>query len=124
MSTRTLTLSPQTWDLTLDASGHLALNTGALAVSQDVANQARLFTRDAYFIQDQGIPHFLIDLGRSVNTTLIRSYLRRAALKVPQVKEVLAVEVTGFDPETRRLGGHLLFTLNQGEDHGPLRTDF
>jgi hypothetical protein len=124
MPTRTLALDPKNWDLRLDTSGHLALHAGALAISQNVANQARLFSNDAYFIQDQGIPHFLIDLGRSLNTPLLRSYLRRAALKVPEVKEVLEVEISGFDPETRRLSGKITFSLKEGENHGPLRIDF
>jgi hypothetical protein len=122
MSTRTLTLNPKTWDLTLDSSGRIALTQGALAISQNVANQARLFTEDAYFIQDQGIPHFLIDLGRAANLTLTRSYLRRAALKVPEIKEVLAVSI--INSETRRMRGEIQFTLKEGDTHGPLRINF
>lgn len=113
-STRTLLLDKKTWDLTLDGVGRIALTSDEHATAQNVANEARLFTEDAYFIQDRGIPHFVIDLGRRVNNAVTRSYLRRAALSVADVKEVLSVEITGFDPKTRTLTGDIQFSSVEG----------
>jgi hypothetical protein len=119
--TRRTLLLTRDWDLTLDGVGRIALTDGDRATAQNVANEARLFTNDAYFIQDKGIPHFLVDLGRRVNTSVLRSYLRRAALQVPDVKEVLSVEVLGFDPKTRTLTGDIQFTTMEGASDGELR---
>lgn len=114
---RTLRLT-QKWDLTLDQVGRLALLGDELATAQNVANEARLFTRDAYFAQDSGIPHFTVELGRRVNAALLRAYLRRAALLVPDVKEVLTVRIGAINPSTRTLSGDILFTTVDGHNSG------
>ena len=120
---RTLRLT-RDWDLTLDQTGRIALTGGDPATAQNVANEARLFTRDAYFIQDRGIPYFAAILGRRVNNAVARFYLRRAALSVPDVKEVLSVEVTGLHPETRALTGDIQFTTKEGTANAAIRTYF
>lgn len=121
---RTLFLNRKTWDLELDDSGLIAVANEASATAQNVANEARLFTEDAYFIQDQGVPHFLVELGRRVNASVLRSHLRRAALKVPDVREVLSVNIESFDPKTRTLTGDIRFTTVEGEANGTIRTFF
>lgn len=121
---RTLQLDRKTWDVTLDDVGRISLTGDDYATAQNVANEARLFTADAYFIQDQGIPHFTIELGRRVNASVLRSYLRRAALSVPDVKEVLSVQIISFDPKTRTLTGDIQFTTVEGVSNGTIRTYF
>lgn len=121
---RTLQLDRKSWDITLDGVGRIALTGDDAATAQNVANEVRLFTEDAYFIQDQGVPHFLIELGRRVNNSVLRSYLRRAALRVPDVKEVLSVEITRFDPKTRTLTGDIQLTTVEGVSNGTIRTYF
>lgn len=120
---RTLQLDGS-WDVTLDGVGRIALAGGDDATAQNVANEARLFTEDAYFIQDKGVPHFIVDLGRRVSSSVLRSYLRRAALSVPDVQEVLSVEITDFEPATRTLTGDIQFTTVEGESNGSVRTYF
>jgi hypothetical protein len=120
---RTLLLTKDR-DLTLDGAGRIALTDGDRAAAQNVANEARLFTQDAYFIQDKGIPHFLVSLGRRAHTSALRACLRRAALQVSDVKEVLSVEVTDFDPKTRTLTGDIHFTTVGGVSNGAIRTHF
>jgi hypothetical protein len=120
---RTLQLDRKTWDVTLDGTGRISLTGDYLATAQNVANEARLFTADAYFIQDRGVPHFLADLGRRVNASVLRSYLRRAALLVPDVREVISVEVLAFDPKTRKLTGDIRFSTREGAN-GEIRADF
>ncbi len=123
---RTLELEPKTWDITLDAAGRIALVSGNFATAQNVANEARLFTDDAYFNQDQGIPHFLAELGRKFvsNDAVIRAYLRRAARRVADVREISAIEVSRFNPENRELSGAIEFTTIEGTANGSLKTYF
>jgi hypothetical protein len=120
---RTLTLTRPGWDITLDATGRLAVTSGDAATAQAVANDVRLFTEDAYFIQDQGIPHYAVELGQGLTPMLIRSFIHRAAIRVPDVAEVLEVSVSAFDPETRQLQGDILLTTQEGS-HAPRRIDF
>lgn len=122
-SRRTLLLT-RDWDVDTDESGRIILTHDEYATAQNVANEARLFKDDAYFIQDQGIPHFVIDLGRRVNTSVARSYLRRAALSVPDVAEVLSIEIFGVDPKTRTLTGDIQFKTVEGKNNGSVRTYF
>lgn len=121
---RTVLLDRKTWDVTSDGVGRIALTTDDYATAQNVANEARLFTEDAYFIQDQGIPHFTVELGRRVNASVLRSYLRRAALSVSDVREVLSVEITAFDPTTRTLTGDMQLTTVEGAENGVVTTYF
>ena len=123
MHTRRTLLLTKDWDLTLDGTGRIALTEDEYATAQNVANEARLFTDDAYFIQDKGIPRFLFNLGRRVNSSVLRAYLRRAALCVPDVKEVLAVEVLDFDPKARRLTWDIQFSTVE-DNNGTIRTSF
>lgn len=110
---RTLALSAD-WNLRLDASGGILVEEmSAQAVAQDVANECRLFINDAYFQQDKGTPYFLVELGRlqAYPQSILRAYLRAAALRVPQIKEVLSVDIFSFDTETRQVTGEITFTL-------------
>ena len=121
---RSLHLVRDTWDITLDGVGRIALTAGDPATAQNVANEARLFTEDAYFQQDKGVPHFAVELGRRVNNAVLRSYLRRAALSVPDVREVLSVQIISFDPKTRILTGDIQFTTVEGTANGTVTTYF
>jgi len=112
---RTLNLDRNTWDLTLDGVGRIETAAGDYATAQNVANEARLFAGDAYFNQDQGIPWFVITLGRKLNLSLIRSYLRAAALRVEDVKEVVSVAIHDINPETRTVRGDIQFTTKGGD---------
>ena len=60
----TLTLDAD-WDLQLDAAGNIMTSSGDYAVAQNVANAVRLFTDDAYYDADRGIPHFALTLATS-----------------------------------------------------------
>ena len=121
---RTLNLDQRTWDLTLDGVGRIEMATEDYATAQNVANEARLFIEDAYFQQDQGIPHFVINLGHRLNPSLVRAYLRAAARRVPDVKEVLSVSYEELTPEARLLTGNIEFTTMEGVHHGVIRSYF
>ena len=52
---KTALLNPQSWDLQLTKEGNILLTSGALAIAQNLANEIRLWTNDAYFQQANGI---------------------------------------------------------------------
>lgn len=131
-TTYTLRLDPD-WDIILDGTGGIAVSGGkraadsaadlstansansgaALATAQNVANECRLFTEDAYLARDKGIPHFLVELGQRQPESVLRSSLRRAALRVPDVAEVTGIALK--NAETRTLTGTIQFTTVAGE---------
>ena len=100
------------WDLTLDAGGGIAVTQGAYGVAQNVANAVRLFTDDAYYDPERGIPHFAIDLGVVPDLSVARNRIRRAALGVDGVADA-EVEIT--DVVDRTLGGNIALTIETGE---------
>jgi hypothetical protein len=104
------------WDLHLNEAGNIATTSGALATAQGVANECRLFTRDAYFEYDKGLPHKLIELGgKNPPRPLLRTMMRRAAFRVPDVAELLGIELEDFDRERRLLTGNISFKTVEGE---------
>ena len=62
--TRKTLLLDKDWDLTLDKSGRIAVADGPYATAQNVANECRLFTDDACFDTERGIPYYVIALGQ------------------------------------------------------------
>ena len=89
---------------------------GGYATAQNVANECRLFTNDAYFDQERGIPYYLIALGHKVSPSVLRSRLRDAALLVEDVAEVTEIKLDALDTETRRITGDIQFTSREGEN--------
>ena len=114
--TRKTLLLNQQWDLTLDKSGRIAVAEGAYATAQAVANECRLFTDDAYFEPDRGIPYYLIALGRKLSPSVLRARLRDAAYLVEDVEDVTDVVLESLDTETRRVTGEIQFTSKEGEN--------
>lgn len=103
------------WDITLDATGNIATTSGAYAVAQEVANAVRLFTQDAYFDQEKGIPHFDIALGHKPIMPLIQSAILDAASAVEGVEQVTIVDLSFTD---RVLSGELQITTTEGVQVG------
>lgn len=110
---RTLSLSEK-WDLELTDTGKIALKSNAKATAQNVANECRRFRNDSYFDYDAGIPYFAITLGLPRNNAVLRSYVRKAVLRVDDVAAIKEIELDGFDNETRKLSGRISFTTNSG----------
>lgn len=111
---KSLTLDAQ-WDLTLDSGGGLATVTGDYAVAQNVANACRLFTEDAFYNPERGIPHFLADLGVKFNESVARAELQSAALSVEGVTEARAVNLS-VDTQAgkRELTGDIIIKTQTG----------
>ena len=112
---KTLLLSQPGWDLMLDNYGRIVVSEGGYATAQNVANECRLFTNDACFEQTRGIPYFLITLGKAPALSVLKARLRKAAMLVDDVKDVVSIDVQSFDTETRLLSGDIQFTSKEGE---------
>ena len=113
MAGHTLLLDIETWDLTLDGGGNIATARDGYGIAQNVANAVRLFTNDAWYDPDRGIPHFIVDLGRMPEGGVFRSRVRAAALTVDGVADA-AAEMTGM--ENRTLRGTISLTTTEGEE--------
>ena len=113
MSAYTLFLDNE-WDITLNNDGKIKTADGAYAVAQNGSNAVRLFTKDAYFDQQKGIPHFDIELGHSVAAVpILEDRIKKALLNVEGVSDALAVLETENE---RVLGGNAYITLTDGEN--------
>ena len=113
MTAHTLSLQPDSWDITLDSSGRIARSTQAYAIAQNVANAVRLFTGEAFFAMDEGIPHFDIELGKTRPAlSVLRARMREAALNV---EGVLDAQITLDDVQERKLTGEILLTVADGD---------
>ena len=116
------------WDIQLDASGNIATTTGDYAVAQNVSNAVRLFTDDAYYNPDRGIPHFAITLGRKPSMSVFRAVVRQAALGVDGVRAVDVKDIqlartdtsspSGESITPRTLTGDIRLTMEDGETYG------
>jgi hypothetical protein len=113
MNGHTLYLTPDNWDITLDSSGRLQTSASAYAIAQNVANAVRLFTGEAFFAMDEGIPHFDIELGKTRPAlSVLRARMREAALNV---EGVLDAQITLDDVQERKLTGEILLTVADGD---------
>ena len=113
MTAHTLYLPPDTWDITLASSGRIARSVQAYAIAQNVANAVRLFTGEAFFAMDEGIPHFDIELGKTRPAlSVLRARMREAALNV---EGVLDAQITLDDVQERKLTGEILLTVADGD---------
>ena len=110
MSAYTLMLD-KNWDITLTGDGKIMTTTEAYAVAQNASNAVRLFTKDAYYNQQKGIPHFDVELGKKMSAIpLLETKIRKAVLDVDNNIAVLEVE------KDRILGGNVYITLTGGEN--------
>lgn len=111
---KTALLNP-TWDLQLTPEGNILLTNGALAIAQNLANEIRLWTNDAYFQQQNGIDWKEAQLAKSLDTTVLSQVIREAGNRTAGVRSVDSVEVKEFNQETRILHGEITITTEQEE---------
>lgn len=108
----TLFLLPETWDLSLDASGNLAIATDIYQQSQDVASACRAFTKDLYYDQEAGIPYFEKILGQyGYPLALFKMHLEEAAKSIEGVVSASAqLRLSG-----RVASGSIVFTNSDNQ---------
>ena len=98
------------WDIYTDSNGNIATCTEDYAIAQNVANSIRLFTEDAYYDQERGIPHFDIELKPLPSLSVLRSRIREAALAVDGVEGVSVDLDADTYRSSRKLSGELSIT--------------
>lgn len=120
----TLLLNDQ-WDIHLNAAGDIATDRDSnaaqrelmlaesYAIAQNVANAVRLFTDDAYFFPERGIPHYAIELGRRPSLAVFRTRVRAAAEGVDGVTGVYLANLDIDDDRT--LSGDIQLSTSTGE---------
>lgn len=112
MSAHTLLLADD-WDLHVTSGGGIpTADTEAYAIAQNVANAFRLFTEDAYYFPERGIPHFLLELRANPRLNVLKARLKKAALAVEGVKDCT---ITLLNADGRELSGYAVLTLTNGE---------
>lgn len=107
----TLLLNNQ-WDIQLDANGNIATTNGAYAIAQNCANAVRLYTNDAYFDRQRGIPHKQVELGNkaTVSRSVLTNRIKKACLAVTGV--ISAEVILEYDEQTRTYGGEVVITTD------------
>lgn len=94
---KTLFLDPNAWDLTIDASGNIAVADDPYSLAQDAASAVKLFLGELWFDTTQGVPYFEQLFGKPPNISLIKAKFETAALTVPDVTaaEVFVTSIVG-----------------------------
>lgn len=99
------------WDIYADASGQLAVNTGGLAIAQDVASAVRVFQGESWYNAAAGVPYFQrIFGGARVSLQFVKQCLISAGSIVPGVSSIVCY-LTGPNRD-RTVGGQLQIYSN------------
>lgn len=111
---KTALLSPD-WDLQLSPEGNVLLTSGALAIAQNLANEIRLWTNDAYYQQENGIAWKEVQIAKKLDPSVLAQIIHEAGNRVAGVKSVDSVTVTDVDEESRTLHGEITITTDSDE---------
>jgi len=83
--TQSILLDNNTWDLTTNAKGHIAVAASDYSLAQKAANEIRLVKGEYYYDTTQGIPYFDSVLGKRPTIAWLRAKFISAALGVDGV---------------------------------------
>lgn len=107
----TLYLDRSSWDLSIDASGNIAVATAPYALCQDAAAEARTYLGECYYDTARGVPYLTEILGKSTPIEYTKAQLVAAARRVPEVVSAKAYLTTS---STRKVGGQIQITDTAG----------
>ena len=107
----TLLLDQDDWDLLLDSSGNIALAAIPYATAQDVASAVRTFLSECWYDTTKGIPYFENILGHLPSVSILKEYIVRQALAVPNVASATVVIQS---LEGRKITGQIHLINNNG----------
>jgi hypothetical protein len=108
----TIFLTPDGWDMTLDASRSIAIATAPYEQAQTVANACRLWRGEAPYNTERGIPYETDILGKNPPQRQLAGWYETEALTVPNIEA--ATVVLQFTAENRILSGQIQCTLTDG----------
>lgn len=86
----TLLLNKNSWDLSIDALGNIAMDSTSYAVAQDVASAVKTIQGELYYDTSQGIPYPTLVWGKNYVPQLVQSLIEAAAKSVPGVVQTQA----------------------------------
>jgi hypothetical protein len=95
----TLLLSRDNWDLSLDASGNVAMAAAPYALAQDAASAIRLFQGELWYDTGQGVPYFSQILGQAPPIAAMKAAFVTATLTVPGVVSAVCF-ISGINGRT------------------------
>lgn len=104
----TLLLDVELWDLTVDAAGNIAVAAEPYALAQDAASAVKLFLRELWYDNTQGVDWFKKILGQSPHLEVFQSLMVAAVLTVPGIVSAVCI-VEDFDRETEHVTGQIQF---------------
>lgn len=107
----TLLLDQDTWDLTKDASGNIAVAGNPYSIAQDVASAVRVFQGELWYDVRQGMPYLQQILGEAPPMEFVKAKLAEVGETTPEVTHI-DVFITAF--EGRELSGQLKITDTRG----------
>lgn len=108
---KTIFLRTDTWDITLDTQGNLAIATDTYQQAQDIASSCRVFYGDDYYNKTDGIPYLESILGK--NNYPISLYQRHLHDRSMLVSGVVSIDVKLYALENRIMNGAIEFTNDQ-----------
>lgn len=106
--TSTLFLHPEKWDIWLDTSGNIAIATDEYQQAQDIASSCRVFLKDDYYNQQDGIPYLEEIMGKS--SYPISLYQRNLHDRSMLVDGIISIDVQLKTFKDRILEGAIIFT--------------
>lgn len=107
----TLFLDPQAWDLTVDASGNIAIASNPYALAQNASTAIRTFLGECVYDTTIGVPYWQDVLGHFPALSIVKADLVNAALTVPDVTSA-QVFITGV--ANRQIRGQIQVTDSTG----------
>lgn len=108
---RSLLLAQNTWDLTVDAHGNIALADDPYATAQNIACACRVFQGEAWYNTTLGLPYFQQILGKLPSAEFLKQLYINVAESVPDVASA-TVYFTSFSK--RELAGQIQAKLTSG----------
>lgn len=105
----TVLLDVGLWDLTLDASGNIALAAEPYALAQDVASACRTVLGEVYYDTSLGVDYFGQIFGLTPPASVFQEMFVAQSLTVPNVVAATCL-IEGYDADTRTATGQVVFT--------------
>lgn len=104
----TLLLDVVAWDLTVDASGNIAVADNPYSIAQDVASEVRLFLGELWYDVTVGVPYQNQILGEMPSPQFMKTKFIDAGLNTPEVDSIVCY-LSGIT-SSRQLTGQLQIT--------------
>ena len=110
--TSTLLLDTDSWDLTTDGFGNIAVASEPYALAQDAASAIKTFLGECYYDKTIGVPYLTQILGQNPSLALVKQQLIDAALTVPGIAAA-QVFISSFS--NRVLSGQVQVVSSTGQ---------